>query len=153
MPLKSRLLSGDPKLEAAATSNPAHIKRGAVGPHVRKIQIALRGIDDLDIASGERSMQAFGASTENAVLSFKKKRDIINRAYENAVDPIVGVMTMAALDREMLKVEASADEASIWCSLASVLGYTANSPVFLTDDRPLRETVNQLQEQSGTKRS
>ena len=38
------LFAGDPKLEAAAVSDPAHIKKGAIGDHVRKIQVALSGI-------------------------------------------------------------------------------------------------------------
>lgn len=41
MSLQSRLLRGDPKLEAAAVSDPAHIVPGARGPHVTKIQQAL----------------------------------------------------------------------------------------------------------------
>ena len=53
MPLKSKLLSGDPKLEAAAVSNPAHILRGATGPHVAKIQRALLEIDGLEILKDE----------------------------------------------------------------------------------------------------
>jgi hypothetical protein len=38
------LFAGDPKLEAAAVSDPAHIKKAAIGDHVRKIRVALSGI-------------------------------------------------------------------------------------------------------------
>jgi hypothetical protein len=38
------LFAGDPKLEAAAVSDPAHIQKGAIGDHVRKIRVALSGI-------------------------------------------------------------------------------------------------------------
>lgn len=147
MPLKSRLFAGDPKLEAAAVSHTAHIQRGAVGPHVRKIQRALLEIDGPEISGDERTRQLFGASTENAVLSFKKRRSIINQTYQNTADPIVGIMTMNELDREMLRVESSAEEISIWCSLASVLGYTPAQPFLITDDRPLRDTVRTMQQQ------
>jgi hypothetical protein len=45
MALQSSLLRGDPKLEAAAVSDPAHITPGATGPHVKKIQQALNKLD------------------------------------------------------------------------------------------------------------
>ena len=46
MGLQSKLFRGDPKLEAAAVSNPAHIVPGAIGDHVRKIQKALITCDE-----------------------------------------------------------------------------------------------------------
>jgi hypothetical protein len=36
-------------------------------------------------------------------LAFKTKRQIINYRYERQVDDIVGKMTIAALDKEMLR--------------------------------------------------
>ena len=53
MALKSGFFSGDPKLEAAAISDPAHILQGAFGIHVSKIQQALIKLDNAFIASGE----------------------------------------------------------------------------------------------------
>jgi peptidoglycan hydrolase-like protein with peptidoglycan-binding domain len=101
MALKSRLLSGDQKLEAAAVSDPAHIKRGATGDHVRKIQLALIRSDGATIdADGN-----FGPGTEAAVLGFKQRRDIVNRSYQSQADALVGKMTMTALDAEMVEVE------------------------------------------------
>ena len=47
----------------------------------------------------------FGPATAAAVLAFKQKRDVINRAYQSKADNIVGKMTMAALDKEMLDAE------------------------------------------------
>jgi hypothetical protein len=41
MPLRSKLFQGNAKLEAAAVSNPAHIKPRASGADVAKIQLAL----------------------------------------------------------------------------------------------------------------
>lgn len=105
MPLQSKLFHGDPKLEAAATSNPAHIVPGAIGDHVAKIQLALLVLGDQGIDTLEQEGKRYGPSTAAAVLSYKSKRDIVNRSYQTQADNIVGIMTMAALDREMLESE------------------------------------------------
>lgn len=105
MGLQSRLFGGDPKLEAAAVSHPAHIQPGAVGEHVGRIQQALIKLDGATIDPSETAAMRYGPSTANAVLSYKKKRSIINRSYQAQADNIVGIMTMAALDKEMLQKE------------------------------------------------
>lgn len=105
MPLQSKLFHGDPKLEAAATSNPAHVVPGAIGDHVAKIQLALLVLGDQGIDTSEQEGKRYGPSTAAAVLSYKSKRDIVNRSYQTQADNIVGIMTMAALDREMLESE------------------------------------------------
>ncbi len=105
MALRSRLFRGDPKLEAAAVSGPAHITPDAVGQHVGKIQQALIQIDAATIAGNELSTTSYGSTTADAVLAFKQKRDIVNRSYESTADNIVGVMTMAALDAAMVNLE------------------------------------------------
>jgi hypothetical protein len=48
--LRSQLFRGDPKLEAAAVSDPAHVLPGAAGSHVGKIQLALILLDAADTA-------------------------------------------------------------------------------------------------------
>lgn len=101
MALKSRLFAGEPKLEAAAVSDPAHIKKGAIGEHVRKIQIALIRLDGATIDPDGR----FGPAMDAAVLAFKQERDIVNRSYQAQADSIVGKMTMTALDEEMVEFE------------------------------------------------
>lgn len=101
MALQSKLFAGDPKLETAAVSDPAHIMQGASGDHVRKIQAALIRLDGASIAADG----LFGAATAAAVLAFKQKRDIVNRSYQSQADAIVGKMTMAALDKEMVDTE------------------------------------------------
>jgi peptidoglycan hydrolase-like protein with peptidoglycan-binding domain len=101
MALQSQLFRGDPKLEAAAVSDPAHIVRGATGDHVRKIQLALIWLDGAAIAPDS----VYGPATAAAVLAYKQKRNVINRSYETKADNIVGKMTMAALDTEMLGEE------------------------------------------------
>ncbi len=107
MSLQSELFFGDPKLEAAAKSDPAHIVLGTIGEHVSKIQQALMLLDGATIDSAELDAKRYGPSTANAVLSYKKQRNIINRSYQTQADNIVGKMTMAALDKEMLQKEAN----------------------------------------------
>jgi hypothetical protein len=108
MALQSRLFAGDPKLEAAAVSDPAHIVPGARGPHVGKIQKALIRLDGATIAADELDAALYGTSTANAVLSYKQQRAIINRSYQSSADNIVGKMTIAALDREAAQAELTA---------------------------------------------
>ena len=99
MSLQSQLFRGDPQLEAAAVSAPAHITPGASGEHVRKIQVALIQLDGAAIVPDGY----YGSSTANAVLAYKKKRNIINWSYQTHADNIVGRMTIASLDREMVQ--------------------------------------------------
>ncbi len=101
MALQSQLLRSDPKLEASAVSDPNHIIPGATGEHVRKIQIALIRLDGATIAPDG----IYGPTTAAAVLAYKQKRNIINRSYQTKADNIVGKMTIAALDKEMLATE------------------------------------------------
>jgi peptidoglycan hydrolase-like protein with peptidoglycan-binding domain len=97
MTLQSRAFRDDAKLQAAASDPSAHITRGASGPHVVKIQNALNILDDARL----REDGEYGSLTAAAVLAYKRKRNIVNYAYQTTADDIVGVMTMAALDREM----------------------------------------------------
>jgi len=98
MALKSELFRGDPKLEAAASSDPAHILPGQRGPHVVKIQRALIQVAGADIAPDG----IYGPATAAAVADFKRnqKPQILNFAGE--IDNIVGIKTMAALDAGLL---------------------------------------------------
>jgi peptidoglycan hydrolase-like protein with peptidoglycan-binding domain len=105
MSLQSGLFKGDPRLEACLIQHPAHIKLGATGDHVRKIQMALSLLDGLQMDSGDLADKTYGPSTAAAVLAFKRKRNIVNWSYETQVDNIVGKMTIAALDEEMLQWE------------------------------------------------
>ncbi len=67
------------------------------------MQHALELIGDLKIDRQELLQQDYGPSTAKAVLNFKQRRAIINRAYQTTADNIVGRMTIAQLDEEMLK--------------------------------------------------
>jgi peptidoglycan hydrolase-like protein with peptidoglycan-binding domain len=102
MPLKSNLFAGDARLEACAASNPDHVTPGATGPHVRKIQGAVMTLDGANIDQGELDTARYGPSTAAAVLAYKTKRDIVNRTYQSQADDIVGIMTIKALDAELL---------------------------------------------------
>lgn len=113
MSLRSQRFKGDPKLEAAAVSDPAHITPGAVGQHVAKIQDALVKLDGAVIAAAELQAARYGPSTAQAVLRYKEKRDIINRRYQTRADDIVGKMTIASLDEAMLEREQQADDLDI----------------------------------------
>lgn len=101
MALESELFRGDPKLEAALVSDPGHIMPGARGPWVSKIQQALNRLDNAGLAEDG----SYGPKTAKAVQSFKQKRNIINRSYQQTADEVVGRMTMAALDKEMVAFE------------------------------------------------
>ena len=101
MPLLSQLFKGDPALEDAANRDAAHIVRGARGPHVEKIQQALNILDDAELQVDG----IYGSATANAVLQYKRNRNIVNRSYQDTADDIVGRMTMAKLDEEMLAHE------------------------------------------------
>lgn len=105
MPLQSRLFRDDQKLQACLTHDSAHVTQGAVGDHVRKIQTAVVQLDGLDIFPSEVAARRYGPSTAAAVLSYKKKRNIINRSYQTHADNIVGKMTIASLDKEMAQRE------------------------------------------------
>ncbi len=105
MALSSHLFKGDRALEACATENPAHITHGAKGEHVAKIQFALSALDGLKIDRGELLSQQYGRSTAAAVLSYKRRRKIINTSYQKTADDIVGKMTIASLDQEMRRRE------------------------------------------------
>ena len=96
MSLKSRLFRSD---------DPAHLTPGTVGASVGKVQRALTIVDGAVIATSELRGQVYGPSTTAAVVTYKQARGIINRAYEQTVDNIVGKMTIRSLDDEMSRIE------------------------------------------------
>lgn len=101
MALTSQLFRGNKALEACEVKDPAHIKIGATGDHVAKIQFALFTLDRLVIDRQELVAQHYGKSTAAAVLAYKKRRKIINPSYQSTADNIVGKMTIASLDKDM----------------------------------------------------
>jgi hypothetical protein len=107
MALKSHLFRGDRLLESCLLHDAAHVTRGAVGVHVAKIQAALIDLDDANIAQPELSAKLYGNSTAAAVLAYKQKRKIINKSYQTTADNIVGKMTIARLDEELVEKQES----------------------------------------------
>lgn len=107
MALSSRLFKGDARLEAARVDDHAHLTRGAQGDHVAKVQMALVAIDGLRIDRIELARQRYGRSTAAAVLAYKTRRRIINHAYQDAPDDIVGRMTVTRLDSDLRLWEAA----------------------------------------------
>jgi hypothetical protein len=128
MALQSKLLKDDSQLQACLVSDPAHVMLGANGDHVSRIQIALAILDRSRISPIEINRQQYGASTAQAVLAYKTKRSIINHTYETQADNIVGKMTIAALDTELLGYERRS-RYSHGCGDSG--GYAASQPVVL----------------------
>ncbi len=78
---------------------------GAQGDHVSKTQTALFLVDGLMVDVDELRDGFYGKSTAAAVLSYKRKRNIINTSYQTTEDDIVGKMTIAALDDDVVRKE------------------------------------------------
>jgi hypothetical protein len=99
--LSSNLFKGDANLAACQTDDAAHLTISVRGEHVAKVQFALFALDSSAIDRNEVRFQTYGPSTANAVLAYKTKRKIINTAYQNTPDNIVGKMTITRLDQDM----------------------------------------------------
>jgi hypothetical protein len=108
VPLFSELLRRDPKLESCLIKDASHVTKGALGEHVGRIQTALIIVDNAQIDKAELREQRYGDSTAAAVLAYKQARKIINFSYQTQADNIVGKMTIAALDKEVLQFELQA---------------------------------------------
>jgi hypothetical protein len=105
MPLQSLMLKDETALQMCLVSDPAHVVPGAKGNHVAKIQKVLMLVDRANILESELRSRTYGSTTANAVIAYKRARNIINRAYQNTADNIVGKMTIARLDADMLDLE------------------------------------------------
>jgi hypothetical protein len=102
MPLQSYLFSGSDRLNTCLVQDSAHVKQGDSGDRVEKIQVALNFIDGLQIDGLELAGKFYGPSTAAAVLSYKTNRSIINTSYQTTADDIVGKMTVASLDQDLI---------------------------------------------------
>lgn len=106
MPLRSRLFAGDRRLEACLVDDTAHLTQGTRGDFVSKVHTALFLVDGLNVDTVELRSKLYGRSTAAAVLAYKRKRHIVNPAYQRTEDDIVGKMTIASLDEEVVLREA-----------------------------------------------
>lgn len=108
MALVSKRFSKNTRLQDCAVKDPSHVTPGSKGDFVGLIQTALMLIDNLPIADAEIAAHSYGDTTTKAVLAYKRKRHIINPAYQKSEDNIVGKMTIAALDKDMRAREIAA---------------------------------------------
>lgn len=114
---QSQYFAGDSRLEKCA-NNPAYdIRTPQSGAHVAKIHSALNIIRDAvrnghslpappAIAQIEIANKNYSASTAKSIKQYKKDRNIINYAYQQDADDIIGVMTIRYLDEELAALEA-----------------------------------------------
>jgi len=110
MPLQSSLFANDPKLEACLISDPAHLTTGDHGQHVSKVQLTLIAMNGARIGFDELTTGRYGIATATAVLNYKTRRSIVNISYQTSPDNIVGKMTLASLDSEMVSLEGEAKD-------------------------------------------
>lgn len=115
MPLRSTTLKDSDPLQACLIKDPAHVVPGASGSHVAKIQKALLLLDKAEISGLELRAKFYGATTTAAVLAYKRRRKIINTAYQTQADNIVGKMTIARLDDDMFVLERGTSPNQIAC--------------------------------------
>lgn len=101
--LQSKLFKSNKRLNDCATSDPAHVRPGDKGDHVKLIQVALQWFSPVKIDQGELSAGFYGKATANSVLHYKRSRNIVNHAYQNVADDIVGKMTIKTLDDEVVE--------------------------------------------------
>jgi hypothetical protein len=114
MALRSDLFKDDPQLKAVLESPSAHliVKKPPIrGNHVGKIHQALALLQPSPaVSETEKIAQEYGRSTADAILAYKKKRKIINPAYQAAEDDIVGTMTIQSMDDELFGKRASRND-------------------------------------------
>jgi hypothetical protein len=105
IPLVSKLFRANKRLQDCLTSDSAHVTPGSRGQHVALIQYAVLALESGEISGVEIQGQTYGPTTARTVLAYKTRRKIINKAYQQAPDNIVGRMTIAALDFDMVLAE------------------------------------------------
>ena len=113
MPLRSKLFASDKALEACLTTDTAHLTPGSVGEAVSKIHTALLIIDNRQVSAEELKSRRYGQTTAAAVLAYKTKRSIVNPRYQTKPDDIVGKMTIASMDDELMVIERSVQDRRI----------------------------------------
>lgn len=116
MPLVSLLLKDEPRLQACLVNDTAHVVPGATGRHVGLIQKVLLVLEKAPISAGELRSSLYGSTTTAAVLAYKRKRNIVNRAYQTTADNIVGKMTIAKMDNELSLLDLRAVPGRVVCT-------------------------------------
>ena len=116
MPLVSLLLKDEPRLQACLVADTAHVVPGATGRHVGLIQKVLLVLEKAQISAAELRSGTYGPTTTAAVLAYKRKRNIVNRARQTTADNIVGKMTIAKMDEEILLLDLRAVPSRVVCT-------------------------------------
>jgi hypothetical protein len=116
MPLVSLLLRDEPRLQACLVADSAHVVPGASGRHVGLIQKVLLVLERAQISEAELRSALYGPTTTAAVLAYKRKRNIVNRAYQTTADNIVGKMTIAQMDNEVVLLDLRALSGRVVCT-------------------------------------
>lgn len=116
MPLVSLLLRDEPRLQACLVADAAHVVPGATGRHVSLIHKVLLVLEKATISAAELRSGLYGPTTTAAVLAYKRKRGIVNRAYQATADNIVGKMTIAKMDNEVLLLDLRAVPGRVVCT-------------------------------------
>jgi hypothetical protein len=100
---------GDPavvkKLEDCATGRPSevasHFTKGNSGEHIRRVQQALRNVQELEPELGIPAFEVNGTYNDAfaaAVAAYKEKRNILN--FAGRIDDVVGIKTIRSLDSD-----------------------------------------------------
>jgi hypothetical protein len=103
--LRSKHFRDNQRLQSCLVSDAAHVTPGQSGEHVSLIQFALMRLLVLDLPETEIKRQFYGPKTAEAVLTYKRSLEIINRSYQKQADNIVGRMTIRSLDNAMFVLE------------------------------------------------
>ena len=120
MPLLSLLLRDEPRLQNCLVNDAAHVVPGATGRHVGLIHKVLLVLEKAPISEGELRSALYGPTTAAAVLAYKRKRNIVNRTYQTSADNIVGKMTIASMDHELVLLDARAVSGRVVCTEGGV---------------------------------
>ena len=127
MALRSKLFRDSGKLQACLVHDYAHVTPNSRGDHVHRIQRALMLLDRANISRHEIEEMRYGPSTADAVLTYKTARNIVNRSYQTQADNIVGKMTIAAMDNELLVSDQATtiETVAIHCEFGQAPGSTS----------------------------
>jgi hypothetical protein len=103
--LRSKFLSQSKRLQDCLLHDNSHVQFGDRGDYVHIIQLAVMAVEPVSISKDELNSQHYGKTTQDAVLKYKTRRNIVNATYQKNADAIVGKMTIKALDDELVKRE------------------------------------------------
>lgn len=106
MPLVSKLFSGDNNLQACLVKDQAHLTPGSNGKSVELVQAALIRLRFMEPSEALAEAGTYGTNTASAVLRYKQVFNVVNPAYQNKADNVVGRMTIGLLDAHMCALEA-----------------------------------------------